>query len=158
MVEPNVLNITLDAINVIGDIHGQYFDCLEMFEVVSNEWCVRTLSKTYPLQKDGFRFESTNYLFLGDLVDRGGCSIDVLMLVLALKVASIIIPSLLLFLTSGSFKLYRIMLSISSNLSNAIELPQINIYYKLFEHNSVKPRFITAIPNYAQNNLYHILI
>ena len=39
---------------------------------------------------------------------------------------------------SFSTKLYRIMLAISSNLRYPIIISYFNVYYKLFEHNSVK--------------------
>jgi serine/threonine-protein phosphatase PP1 catalytic subunit len=63
--EPAVLH--LDApINVVGDIHGQYFDLLELL----------ALDAAVP---------AVSYLFLGDFVDRGRNSIETLALLLALK-------------------------------------------------------------------------
>ena len=52
---------------VIGDLHGQYFDLLRIFK------------------KFGFP-NTTNYLFLGDYVDRGPDSIHILILLFAFKV------------------------------------------------------------------------
>lgn len=66
MKEPNVLVIS-SPITICGDIHGQFNDLLELFEIGGN--C-----------------PTTNYIFLGDYVDRGFNSIETFLFLLALKV------------------------------------------------------------------------
>jgi len=58
--EPNVIKIK-EPVIIVGDIHGQFYDMIHMFEKVVDN---RNLPKT-------------NMLFLGDYVDRGAFSCEV---------------------------------------------------------------------------------
>ncbi|KCV68080.1 serine/threonine-protein phosphatase 2A catalytic subunit B [Fonticula alba] len=63
--EPNVVHISA-PVTVVGDVHGQFYDVLEIFKV-------------------GGKCPDTNYLFLGDFVDRGHHSVETITLLMCLK-------------------------------------------------------------------------
>jgi serine/threonine-protein phosphatase 2B catalytic subunit len=67
--EPNCLTVNSPMV-AIGDIHGQFFDMLHMFEKVVDR-----------------RFPNCDLLFLGDYVDRGFCSVEVFLFLCSLKIA-----------------------------------------------------------------------
>jgi serine/threonine-protein phosphatase 2B catalytic subunit len=58
-------------VTIFGDIHGQYFDLVNIFNTLDT---FNTLSET-----------ETRYLFLGDYVDRGGFGLEVVLLLLCMK-------------------------------------------------------------------------
>jgi serine/threonine-protein phosphatase 2A catalytic subunit len=63
--EPNVAHVRAPVV-IVGDTHGQFHDLVEIFRIAG-------------------RAPDTNYLFLGDYVDRGYYSVETVCAVLALK-------------------------------------------------------------------------
>lgn len=72
--ESNVQRVD-SPVTICGDIHGQFYDLMELFKV-------------------GGDCPQTNYLFMGDFVDRGFYSVETFLLLLALKASVCRVPSL----------------------------------------------------------------
>lgn len=68
--EPNLHELT-GHITIIGDIHGQFYDLLKILSLIP--------------EFEGEE-KTTKLLFLGDYVDRGTNSVEVMTLMMALKV------------------------------------------------------------------------
>eukprot|EP01071_Lankesteria_metandrocarpae_P010067 Lankesteria_metandrocarpae@DN5282_c0_g1_i1.p1 len=77
-------------IKVYGDLHGQYYDMMRLFgsykSPVNEDWAddnEQEMGSQEDIQGD---IDSIDYLFLGDFVDRGTNSLEVICLLFALKV------------------------------------------------------------------------
>ena len=64
--EPNVRALDAPAV-VCGDIHGQFFDLLELFRITK-------------------KLPETNFVFIGDFVDRGHNSVETWEYLMLLKI------------------------------------------------------------------------
>ena len=69
--ESNVQGVKC-PVTVCGDVHGQFHDLMELFKI-------------------GGKSPDTNYLFMGDYVDRGYYSVETVSLLVTLKVVELII-------------------------------------------------------------------
>lgn len=78
--EDMVLNLRA-PIKVYGDIHGQYYDLMRLFQLYK---CPVEEDLGEKLNAIG-DIDSNDYLFLGDYVDRGSNSLEVICLLFALK-------------------------------------------------------------------------
>ena len=67
--ESNVQEVRC-PVTVCGDVHGQFHDLMELFRI-------------------GGKSPDTNYLFMGDYVDRGYYSVETVSLLVSLKVSQV---------------------------------------------------------------------
>lgn len=66
LVEESTVTVVNSPVNVCGDIHGQFFDLLELF-------------------KKGGEIPRASYVFIGDFIDRGYNSVETFEYLLCLK-------------------------------------------------------------------------
>ena len=71
--ESNVQEVKC-PVTVCGDVHGQFHDLMELFRI-------------------GGKSPDTNYLFMGDYVDRGYYSVETVTLLVSLKVNILLVKN-----------------------------------------------------------------
>ena len=134
--EPNIMHLQ-DPVTVVGDIHGQYYDFMKLLEL-------------------GGSPDKTKYLFLGDYVDRGMFSIEVILLLFCLKIN---FPNLIYMIRGNhecrqmtsmfSFRrecLYKYDLEIYENFMDSFDcLPMACILNSSFlaVHGGISPELVT---------------
>ena len=79
--EGNVQDVRC-PVTVCGDVHGQFHDLMELFRLL----LLANFRSSNLYFRIGGRAPDTNYLFMGDYVDRGYYSVETVTLLVALKV------------------------------------------------------------------------
>ena len=104
----------LEEITVCGDIHGQYYDLLNIFSINGNP------------------SEENPYVFNGDFIDRGSFSVEVIMLMLAWKVC---FPDHF-FMSRGNHEAKQLnkMYGFEGEVKAKYDIPTYNLFSQLFCH------------------------
>ena len=86
-------------VTVCGDIHGQFYDLRELFKVIL-KYLSWLQGGRQLLTQVGGDVPDTNYLFMGDFVDRGFYSVETFLLLLALKVLQLNLHTYKIFIST----------------------------------------------------------
>jgi serine/threonine-protein phosphatase PPG1 len=81
MQESNVVHVQA-PVTVVGDIHGQFFDLIEIFKI--GGWCPDT-NYLFPGKMSSNAVTSQVLTWIGDYVDRGMFSVETISLLVCLK-------------------------------------------------------------------------
>ena len=88
---PTLITVAFQAVScpvtVCGDVHGQFHDLMELFKIGGEPFSFCYAKKfEYPNVYVVGKSPDTNFLFMGDYVDRGYYSVETVSLLVSLKV------------------------------------------------------------------------